>query len=64
MRIRLIRKLALCLNGVDVSQLHVGDVVDLPERSARLLLMEGWAEVVDDASAAGLPNVPPFPSTT
>ena len=47
MRIRLIRKLALRLNGVDVSRLQVGDVVDLPERSAGLLLADGWAELVD-----------------
>ena len=46
MRIRLIRKLALCLNGIDVSDLRVGDEVDLPERSARLLVLEGWAEHV------------------
>jgi hypothetical protein len=48
MRIRLIRKPALCLNGVDVANVRVGDVVDLPERDARLLLLEGWAEPVDD----------------
>ena len=48
MRIRLVRKLALSLNGVDVSQLRVGEVAELPDRSARLLLIEGWAERVRD----------------
>ena len=48
MRIRLTRKLALCINGVDISGLNVGDVVDLPESNARMLLLEGWAELPFD----------------
>ena len=47
MRIRLTRKFALALNGVDLSQLAVGDVVDLPERSANILIAEGWAEPLE-----------------
>ncbi len=47
MRIRLIRKLALCLNGVDISDLRVGEEVDLPERSARILIADGWAERIE-----------------
>jgi hypothetical protein len=47
LRIRLTSKFALCLNGVDVSNLRIGDEVDLPDRSAMLLLLEGWAEPVD-----------------
>jgi hypothetical protein len=47
MRIRLIRKFALCLNGVDISSLRVGDEVDLPERAARILIDDGWAELVE-----------------
>jgi len=49
MRIRLTRKLALCLNGVDISDLRVGEEVDLPERSARVLIADGWAEPVYDS---------------
>jgi hypothetical protein len=41
----LVRKLANCLDGVDVSPYGVGDIVDFPERQARLLLAEGWAVV-------------------
>jgi hypothetical protein len=52
MRIRLTRKLALCLNGVDVSKLKVGDEIELPDRSARLLINDGWAEPVN-------PTTPP-----
>ena len=42
-QIRLIRKLAECLDGVDVSHYHAGDVLDLPSREAEMLLAEGWA---------------------
>jgi hypothetical protein len=57
MRIRLTQKLALCLNGVDVSNLRVGEEVDLPERSARILIADGWAEPVSDSP-------PPTPKST
>ncbi len=43
MRIRLTRKLADCLDGVDLSHYAVGDVLDLPKREAYLLIAEGWA---------------------
>jgi hypothetical protein len=43
MHVRLIRKLADQLDGVDVSQHREGDVVDLPVHDAALLLAEGWA---------------------
>jgi hypothetical protein len=43
MRVRLIRKLADKLNGVDVSKRRVGDVIDRPRRDAELLVAEGWA---------------------
>ena len=43
MRIRLTRKLADCLDGVDLSHYAVGDVLDLPSREAHLIIAEGWA---------------------
>jgi hypothetical protein len=43
MRVRLTRKLADCLDGVDLSHFSVGDVLDLPRREANLLIVEGWA---------------------
>jgi hypothetical protein len=53
-QIRLIRKLAECLDGVDVSQYQAGDVLDLPSRDAEVLLAEGWAsrsvEATDELS--------------
>ena len=47
-RIRLIRKLADCVDGVDVSAYAVGDSFDLGWRQAQLLVAEGWA-VLDGA---------------
>ena len=46
-RIRLTRKFAAFLNGLDLSRINVGDVVVLPERDAVMLIREGWAERVE-----------------
>jgi hypothetical protein len=46
-RVRLTRKLAPALNGLDLSSLTVGEVVELSERDARMLIAEGWAEPAD-----------------
>lgn len=43
MKVRLTRKLADCLDGIDVSGHQVGDVIDLAPPEARLLLAEEWA---------------------
>jgi hypothetical protein len=47
LRIRLTRKFAIRLNGVDLSAIKVGDVVDLPAHDAAMLILEGWAERVE-----------------
>jgi hypothetical protein len=47
LRVRLIRKLAERVNGVDLSKVDVGDSLDLPSRDACILIAEGWAEVVE-----------------
>ena len=46
MQIRLTRKLADCLDGIDVSQYCVGDLLDIPTSEAELLIAEGWASSV------------------
>jgi hypothetical protein len=46
MRIRLDRKLADHLDGIDVSRYHEGDVLDLPRADAELLIAERWARPV------------------
>jgi hypothetical protein len=43
MRVRLTRKLAECLDGIDVSGNIVGDLLTLDQRAAELLIAEGWA---------------------
>lgn len=46
MKVRLTRKLAELINGVDLSQVHAGDTLELTERDARTLIAEGWAVYV------------------
>ena len=47
LRIKLTRKLAIRLNGLDLSQVEVGDVLVLPLEQASMLIREGWAERLD-----------------
>ena len=46
-RIRLTRKLAAVVNGVDLSARKVGDVIELSDALARMMIAERWAEPVD-----------------
>ena len=52
------------MNGVDLSQVSVGDVMCLPDQTALMLLQEGWAERLSEQSRA-LPdeNPPHDPGT-
>ncbi|HUP40802.1 MAG TPA: hypothetical protein VM115_11830 [Vicinamibacterales bacterium] len=43
-RVRLTKKLAAKLNGIDVSALNVGDILELPDAAACMLIAERWAE--------------------
>jgi hypothetical protein len=47
-RIRLIRKFSSMLNGVDLTQFQVGDVIRVTEATAAMLIRKGWAELVKD----------------
>ena len=55
MRVRLTRKLAQEIDGIDLSGHAVGDVIDLPASDANLLMAEEWAflERRTHRSAAG-----------
>jgi hypothetical protein len=44
--IRLTRKLAGRLDGIDVSNQQVGDIIELPDKAGAMLIAEGWAEAV------------------
>ena len=43
MKVRLSRVLAGYLDGIDVRNCQAGDVLDLPEAEAQLLIAERWA---------------------
>jgi hypothetical protein len=47
MCVRLTRKLADRIDGIDLSNRSVGELIDLPPRYASLLIAEGWAEPAD-----------------
>lgn len=46
MQVRLTRKLAESLNGVDLSRSEVGEIIEVTRHEAELLIAEGWAETV------------------
>ena len=56
MLVRLTKKLAEVVDGIDISHYAEGDVIDLPEPHARMLVAEGWGELVPQTQ---LPTVSP-----
>jgi hypothetical protein len=61
-RIRLTKKLAAVLNGLDVSSLKIGDIIELPDSAAHMMIREGWAELVTDQSSARHVSRPSLPT--
>ncbi len=51
MRIRLLKKLAEVINDFDLTHREVGEIFDCSQREGRMLVLEGWAEFLDEASA-------------
>ena len=51
-KIRLIRKYAAALNGFDLADAAVGDVLVVTNEVAGMLTREGWAEPIPDNSRA------------
>jgi hypothetical protein len=49
MRVRLTVKLAEVVDGIDLSHCVEGDIIELSEREARLLLAESWAELAEES---------------
>ncbi len=43
MRIRLTKKFAKVINGVDLTQARVGRLMNVPDRDGEMLIAEGWA---------------------
>ena len=46
--VRLLRKYAASIDGVNLEDAAVGDRLDLSPRDANILIVEGWAVHVDD----------------
>ena len=59
-RIRLTRKLAGRLNGIDVTNQRVGDIMQLPDKAAAMLIAERWAEAVVDPVPSPVPITIPI----
>jgi len=51
--VRLTRKLAEQIDGIDLSRSRVGDRLALSSDEARLLIAEGWAEPVPSGDVRG-----------
>ena len=54
MRVRLVRKFANALNGIDLSKVSVGDVIDLLPHQAAMLVAERWAVSASDTPGSAL----------
>ena len=62
MFVRLKIKLANVMDGVDVSHVRAGDVTNLPDEQADVLIAERWAEPALDRRCSD-PSQPPKPIT-
>jgi hypothetical protein len=47
--VRLTRKYAEVIDGVNLADAHVGDRLELPQHDAEVLIAEGWAERAEAA---------------
>ena len=47
MRVRLVKKLAEQIDGIDLTRHRVGDFLVVSQRAAALLIAEGWAELAE-----------------
>ena len=56
MVVRLTKKLADLVNGLDISHCVEGDVIDLPVRHAQMLINEGWAEEAGESTPTCAPE--------
>ena len=53
MKVKLVRKFANAINGIDLSNVHVGDILELSAYHAALLIGEGWGEHVVTSGQGG-----------
>lgn len=50
MKVRLTRKFANLINGIDLSKVRAGETLELSDKDAEMLMAEGWAEVAGAAT--------------
>ena len=55
--LRLLRKLASRINGLDLSRYEVGDVIQVASQTALLLMAEGWAVPLSSPLLPAQPTV-------
>jgi hypothetical protein len=48
-KVRLTRKFAQIINGIDLSRVRAGEELELSDHDARLLIAEGWAAPIESA---------------
>jgi len=48
-KVRLTRKFANMINGIDLSAVRAGDEIEVSSKEADMLIAEGWAAPVDRA---------------
>jgi hypothetical protein len=58
MRVRLTRRFAECVDGIDLSRSRVGDLLDLSPHDAEMLIAEGWAARVASEHTHALDRKP------
>ena len=46
--VRLTRKLAEEIDGIDLTRYRVGELIALPDQEAKMLVAEGWAELISE----------------
>ena len=51
-KIRLTRKFAQMINGIDLSRACPGEDIDVTHREADILIAEGWAEYTEERAVA------------
>ena len=61
LRVKLIKKLALSLNGINLTPYQVGEEIACSYTDGRMLIEEGWAEYVNE-NGNGIDHEPPSES--
>lgn len=64
MKVRLTRKFADLINGIDLSKARAGETLDLSAHDANMLMAEGWAEYEGGTSAPDKADERPRPKRT